>query len=188
MILRDRQTGELLTAYDVIIKFPNTSFPRDAESWNAQVLDFAGVDKVIEVAKPEDTVDTVFVDGGIQNINGQWTQTWNSIPKYTEEQITQIKWDELRKERNSILLQMDKVLIKHKELIELGYKPFEVDGVFSQEMYLDILNYKNKLRDLPNTVTDINNVVWPSNPISSIQFYKDRYLASSPITSIDQLN
>lgn len=188
MRFRERTTGEILSLDQVRVKFPNTSFPVD---WTPETYNFANVDGVVEVEKPQDTALKVFVDDGVKKSDKDWKQTWKEVDRYTPEQMSAMEkdraqklWDTFRAERNSRLTEMDNVLTRHKELIELGNEPFSSDSVFSRELYLDILKYKNELRDLPTKITDTENVDWPINPLNNILFYKNKYVPSPQVSVV----
>lgn len=192
MIYRNKADGTLLTTNDVINKFPNTSFP--AGDWNQQVLDFAGVEKVELTEKTADTELQYYVDGGVENIGGVWTQVWKAVDKYTPEELQQIeqgkvdaKWNDLRTTRNLLLVEMDNAIARSNELVDLGYEPYSRPGVYDRNFILEIMKYKEELRNLPENTTDINNVVWPVSPWSKEDHFKSLYETSKPPT-IEQLN
>lgn len=182
MIFRDRNTGEIITMFDIMNKFHNTSFPRELESWNQSVLDFAEIDIVIETEKPEDT-DEFRHELLIEKENNVWKQIWKKIPNYTEEQIIeknkikeQNKWEEFRKKRNDILIQMDHEINRDKELSLLGFEPFSIKGAYNSNLILSIIEYKQKLRELPEKILDIDNVLWPECPLSKIEIFEKDYI------------
>jgi hypothetical protein len=133
-------------------------------------LNFAGVDAIVETAKPDDT-EMYHYEEAIEQVSGVWTAVWKQISNFTEEQLaarvvaaTQAKWNELRATRNAKLVAADHVVTRHRELLELGNEPYSVDGVFCPTLLTQVLVYKNQLRDFPDTVTDIDNVTWPIDP------------------------
>lgn len=86
---------------------------------------------------------------------------WNSIvsdttgmpvpPKISQEQI-------VRFERNKLLSEADTLLIKYDEQIELGV-------ISANETYrLDLLQYKQALRDIPEQVNFPESVEYPTLP------------------------
>jgi len=183
MMFRDKDTGEILTQLDIINKFSNTSFPKEDHAWVGQVLDFANVDRVVEVDKPDDTDAVVYVYGDIVHVNDVWTQQWNATPRYSDEELSLLnqskidaKWDNLRNQRNAILSDMDVEITRNNELIKLGYTPYSGPGVYDDLFINAILQYKEQLRQLPSTVTDIDNVIWPVSPFHVYDTYKDQYL------------
>ena len=195
MKYRDKTTGDILSSYDVRVKFAETSFP--SGTWNQSVLDFANVEEITEVQKPENTEDTVYTYDGVKQVDGIWTDTWISSPRYSAEEqalrdtasaakAEQDKWVKLRADRDTILNELDKVLIMHRELLELSKRPFSVNGVYSDELYKDILKYKNDLRALPQNTTDINNISWPVSPLATVIDYKTRYMiANSDVSDLN---
>lgn len=194
MRFRDRTSGNILTLDEVRFKHNNTSFPKQ---WTGETYDFAGVDDVIETDAPLDTEYKVFVDDGVRNVNGKWTQTWKEVDRFTgdelklyEENKLKQKWSLIRSMRNEQLDDLDRVLTKHKEFLELGHLPFSRDGVFSEEMYIDLIKYKQLLRDLPATIANVDNFAWPVIPMVNIESYKSRYVPPPevPIKSINDIN
>lgn len=67
-------------------------------------------------------------------------------PKLTEEEI----WGRLRMHRNHLLSTTDWM--------------FTSDSVLSGEKQQEWIEYRQKLRDLPQNTTDIDNIIWPVIP------------------------
>lgn len=96
----------------------------------------------------------------------QLVQEYNSLVgireaegNYSEEELEQyrlkvneIKWNKMREKRNQLLTDSDYVL--------LG----DVWSTLSPKQQNDFLQYRKELRDLPSTITDINNVIYPEKP------------------------
>lgn len=88
-------------------------------------------------------------------------QKWQSIDILTfiraeQKKITTQKWQEIRKEReqkiNSIIWQVE----RHKQEIELQRKT-----TLNEKKYICLLQYIQKLRDIPTDHMNPNNVTWP---------------------------
>lgn len=89
--------------------------------------------------------------------NDEWDNIISNItgiplpPKISQEQI-------VRFERNKLLSEADTLLIKYDEQIELGV-------ITANETYrLDLLQYKQALRDIPEQVDFPENVEFPELP------------------------
>jgi hypothetical protein len=64
--------------------------------------------------------------------------------------ITATRFTELRKERNRRLAETDWVVLPDVQMDEVTKNQW--------------LSYRQALRDLPNTISNIDNVVWPQSP------------------------
>lgn len=90
--------------------------------------------------------------------NDEWDNIISSItgmpvpPKTSQEQI-------VRFERNKLLNEADTLLLKYDEQVELG-------AITANETYkLDLLKYKQALRDIPEQAEFPDNVVFPELPV-----------------------
>ena len=100
---------------------------------------------------------------------GAYIKEWKSDkPIPMKEELLQVKdtaenkvkFRELRLKRNNLLSQNDWVFVRHKTQLDLGITPN-----LDPSKYNKYLIYMQALRDLPATV-DINNTVFPVNPLS----------------------
>jgi hypothetical protein len=189
MRLRKIDNGAILTKTQVRQLYPNTSFPRD--DWNADVLAFAGVDAIAETEKPEDT-DTVRYVETISQVDGTWTSVWSEESLYTEEELAEraaaevtAKWNDLREERNGKLEAVDKDLIASTELKKIGRLPFSSDKVYSEVLEHALYEWKQKLRDFPETVENIDSYSFPDDPRHEIDMYRDQYNTNNPDSDTD---
>lgn len=85
-----------------------------------------------------------------QVISGEFGTIQEYIPPFSQEQLTEMKWEALRQERDRLLYQTD--------WTQLPVNPLTVEQKVSWE------TYRQELRDLPDNTIDINNVVWPTPP------------------------
>jgi hypothetical protein len=72
-----------------------------------------------------------------------------------EARITRLapnEWKNLRKRRDTLLLESDNVLL------------YDRWNSFSELKKQDWLNYRQSLRDLPDNTTDPFNPIWPTKP------------------------
>jgi hypothetical protein len=184
MRLRKKDDGAILTKMQVRQLHPNTSFPKD--DWNADVLAFAGVDTIVETEKPDDT-DTVRYVETINQVDGTWTSVWNEESIYTEEELAErataevtAKWNDLRKERNGMLEAVDKDLTVSTELKKIGRLPFSSEKVYSEVLENALYEWKQKLREFPETVENIDSYSFPDDPRHEIDMYRDQYTTNVP--------
>lgn len=70
----------------------------------------------------------------------------NNVAAKEQELIAEINLSELRKERD-------------KRLLETDYY-----GLSDQSMSQEMSDYRQALRDITNTYSDLDSVVWPSKP------------------------
>jgi hypothetical protein len=79
---RIKSTGEIKSQGEIRKMFPNTSFPR---VWNEGVLNYLGIDPVLESPAPEVTrYQTANKSGVTQDANGNWVWAWTIGPTFTE--------------------------------------------------------------------------------------------------------
>ena len=124
--------------------FPNTSF-----SINGPNTDFLTANNVVELVEnlnysvPTQKLSTVdaYVDSG-----KAYTVKVESTTTDEQTELTNKKWIEIREIRNQILK--------------------ETDWRASTDLTLsdDWKNYRNELRQIPQTQTDPFNITWPSSP------------------------
>jgi hypothetical protein len=154
MRFRDRTTGQIYSLFELQQKFYYVSFPI---TWDASTYNFANVDPVVTVAAPIVSILNRADYGGVQLVNGMWTDVWNEVPRYDDPtqqaawvtECTEIKWDEVRGQRNSLLAQTD-------------YTQF-TDTPISLTSKTAFMQYRQQLRDI-TTQSDPYNIVWPTMP------------------------
>ncbi len=164
MQYRVRETGEVKTQGEIRRIYSSTSFPR---VWGQNTCDFIGIDPVLLSPKPEVTeLEHVLIDGVEKDSLGNWVEKWiiaDKFSEYTDEDdvihtkldqetkhlqgLEDVKFVALRAERTRLLEETD----------FLGNS----DVTMSDEMTI----YRQALRDLPKTVTDINNITYPEKPL-----------------------
>lgn len=155
MKFRDRTTGDIYTIFDLQQKFSNVSFPLN---WDITTYDFANVDPVIVIPEPTVGIHNRAEYGGIQLVNGIWTDVWNEVPRYDDptEQAqwvlacTESKWEEVRVERNRLLSETDYTQLSDTPIISTSRTAFAT--------------YRQALRDVTSQL-DPYNIAWPTMPI-----------------------
>jgi hypothetical protein len=85
-----------------------------------------------------------------RSIAGEFGPIGEYVSPLTQEQLTEMEWAALREKRDQLLYQTD--------WTQLPVNPLTTEQKALWE------NYRQQLRDLPDTVTDIDNVVWPTPP------------------------
>jgi hypothetical protein len=73
----------------------------------------------------------------------------DEVPQIDNEPSPEEEWQNIRNERNHLLAETDKLVL------------FDVYEKFSQEQQQQIKNYRQQLRDIPQTFEEPNLVVWP---------------------------
>jgi hypothetical protein len=167
MEIRNRSTGELTTVSQFKASLPNTSFPKQITT---DVLDSFGYDALLQ--GPQATVtapyETSFRDG-VEEIAGQWFTKYSVGPvfvEYTdeddvvrtvEEQLEQYKAgidakaaEGVRSSRNSRLAECD--------WTQLSDQPF---SAAEQAAWSE---YRQGLRDVPESEGFPHDVTWPESP------------------------
>lgn len=112
-------------------------------------FDFLPEEMVNFTASPTD-VESYSQEIYARAIAGDFGPVSEYVSPLTQEQITEMKWAALREERDRLLYQTD--------WTQLPVNPLTAEQKALWE------NYRQQLRDLPDTVTDIDNVVWPTPP------------------------
>lgn len=92
-----------------------------------------------------------YYPGQVQNIDGVWTETWESSDASQEEisQRVALKWSSIRKLRNELLVSSDWTQLP--------------DVSLSAEIQSDWSAYRQQLRDITNQ-PDPFNIWWPGEP------------------------
>ena len=107
---RVRETGGVYTQGEIRRMNANVSLPR---VWTQATLEGLGVDPVLEPiledSKPEAGEYEVVVKDEVKQINGNWTQTYKTVPMFTatedatvEEQIAEYEANKLAQKRQSL--------------------------------------------------------------------------------------
>lgn len=142
-------------------RFSNKSFPSNFDNFLPD-----GYVKVYSGVKPNETEYTKVSEGTPELIDGKWTQAFVTTDKYTAEELVayearkvEQKWATFRVHRDGLLAKSDFVVTRHQEQKELQEQTTLTDGE-----YMAWLSYRQKLRNLPDVVEDIDNVVWPTAP------------------------
>lgn len=146
---------------DIRSRFPNTSFTTDFASGlpDGYVKVFGGsVPDATDLQVSEETTP-VFTDG-------MWVRSYVMRDKFTAEELaqkavrgTEAKWVEMRAERDERIHVSTWIVERHAEQKALG-----VATTISDTEHQLWLEYRQKLRNLPSTITNINNIQWPSAP------------------------
>lgn len=138
-----------LSEHEIKQRFPNTSFATDF----ANCLPYGYV-QVKPSSQPSVDETKVIFEVTPLYVDGNWQQSWGVKEKYSSEELAQLekektdrKWSDLRDERNSKLYESDWTQLPDSNVDKQSWA-----------------EYRQKLRDLPETVTDINNVTWPVEP------------------------
>lgn len=142
-------------------RFPNVSF---SAGFSAGLP--TGYVKVLNGSVPVPT-DIQVVEEVTPTFNGQsWVRTYELQDKYTAEELvevnkkkTQDKWVAMRDERDERIKSSDWILDRHADQKAMG-----VNTTFTDQEIGLWLQYRQELRDLPSTITDIDNIQWPSKP------------------------
>lgn len=159
---RSRDTKELITYVELRSKFSNISFP--ISPWPASVYDLIKYDPVIIQPRPilNDEYNIAVPDGYEQLEDGCWISKWKIEPTFkTKEELLEyeneknrgnleIKWTEIRSERNSLLTKTD--------FTQLADSPFD------ESIKLEFSKYRKLLRDITQQ-EDPYNINWPKMPI-----------------------
>lgn len=66
---------------------------------------------------------------------------------------TESQWNDMRKTRNILLSESDIRVLP------------DIWESYTAQQKLDWKTYRQALRDLPENITDINNINWPSKPV-----------------------
>jgi hypothetical protein len=100
-------------------------------------------------ASPDD-METYSQEIFSRALAGEFGTIQEYIPPFSQEQLTEMKWEALRQERDRLLYQTD--------WTQLPVNPLTAEQKVLWE------TYRQELRDLPDNTLDINNVVWPTPP------------------------
>lgn len=160
--IENQQIAEYpLTEHDIRSLFPNTSF---TTNFAAGLPD--GFVRVLDGSRPAPNDLQEVEEVAPTLVNGEWIRQYAIKDKYTQqeaqnlaEKVVQQKWTDLRNRRNDLLEETRWIVERHIEQKTAGAVTTLNDGEF--QLWLA---YRQQLRDLPATTTDINNIQWPSAP------------------------
>jgi len=127
---------------DIMLRFPDTSFPIPFEAPQ-------GYELVIQIPQPSISYNQNLTEGDPVWIDGVLTQDWN-IESASNQEITertQQKATEVRAQRNGLLAQSDWTQLS--------------DSTADKPAWAD---YRQELRDVPNQQGFPWQVVWPEKP------------------------
>lgn len=130
--------------------YPNISFPRKIIQENITQIDYY---ILYEGERPITTIFERIIQGPHQLIDGKWYTSW-VVESFTEEEIkyaTNIKKQDIRRQRDIMLQETDWVVIKSKEL--------------NEEVPLYWITYRQELRDITNQLGFPYDVIWPEKPL-----------------------
>ena len=71
-------------------------------------------------------------------------------------------WDEIRTERDRLLNKTQWIMDRHSEQVKYG-----LDTTLTEAQIQSFAQYRQDLRDIPQTSVTIDNVVWPQNPLKT---------------------
>ena len=103
---RVRETGGVHTQGEIRRMNANVSLPR---VWTQATLEGLGVDPILEGERPEAGEYEVVVKDTVEQVKGNWTQTYKTAPMFTatedatiEEQIAEYEANKLAQKRQSL--------------------------------------------------------------------------------------
>lgn len=150
-----------LTEHDIRARFPMTSFTTDFASG----LPDGYVD--VRPASPPPTDPLKVVSEGTPAMaEGFWAQTWVEADRYTPSELADLeaqkerdKWDALRSDRDGKISDCSWIIERYRDQRDAA-SPTSI----TEPEFQAWLTYRQSLRDLPDNVTDIDNVIWPTPP------------------------
>lgn len=147
--------------HDIRERFPMTSFTTNFSSG----LPDGYVDVRPSSPPPEDPLK-MFSEGIPAMSEGFWAQTWIATDRYTPNELAGIeaqkkrdKWDAFRSERNGKISDCSWIIERHRDQKDAN-SPLSI----TEPEFQAWLVYRQALRDLPDNVMDIDNVIWPTPP------------------------
>lgn len=104
-----------------------------------------------------DTELGMFIPNDPQNRHYQMVQTWigegnTPDPEFTEQEITDNLWAEIRSVRDSLLKQTDFMVLS------------DVFSHYNTTEQGEITTYRQGLRNVPENTSDPTNPAWPARP------------------------
>jgi hypothetical protein len=113
---------------------------------------------------------TLLQDGTYKNNETGWTgirpgnwmfedvQAWLDAgntpdPEFTEKEIEDNQWNDLRINRNELLKKTDFMMTQDY-----------YSSILTHQEQIDLTVYRQELRDLPSKISDIYNINWPKKP------------------------
>ena len=144
---------------DIKAENPSVSFPTDPEQFDFTEY---GYQPFVASDKPEfnsdlqqaEEIDPIFSDG-------VWTQSWSVTEKYTGAELT-AKTQEVEVARN-IALAEEQRRIRDRLLLTTDWVVIKATET-GQAVDLDMLTYRQALRDIPAQAGFPNSINWPTEP------------------------
>ena len=158
MLVRSRETGEVMTAEEFRAAHPRTSFTKQISKATFEHFNF---DVVMRGKRPKRTsvYDHIYEDG-VECIDGVWYTAYKIGPVFEtlkqeiehKAAVDAIAAKTVRIERNKKLRESDWTLLS--------------DVPFSAEEKIEWIKYRNALRNLPKLDGFPHNFSWPQQPNS----------------------
>jgi len=167
MEIRKRVTGELTTVSQFKALYPNTSFPKQI---TAEVLDSYGYDPLLQ--GPQATVTAPYeisVRDGVEQINGQWFTKYVVGPIFSDTtdedgNLTTAAENEAAYRAGIDARAAETVRsARNQRLAESDWTQL-LDQPFSAEDQTAWAEYRQALRDLPESASFPHDVTWPEAP------------------------
>ena len=103
----------------------------------------------------KDTETGAFIPNDPENRQWQEYLAWDGTtdPEFTQEELDDNAWNELRRERDQLLKATD---------FMMAYDYY--NNVMTTQEQTDVSTYRDELRDLPANTVDPHNPTWPTKP------------------------
>lgn len=155
---RIKSTGEIKSQGEIRKMFSNTSLPR---VWNEGVLNYLGIDPVLESPAPEITrYQTANKSGVTQDANGNWVWKWTIGPTFTDNDEATAAEQEAAYIQRIDNEQADRVRADRDIRLAATDWRFRSDLNPSEEW----VEYCQSLRDLPSQEGFPWDITWPEEP------------------------
>lgn len=167
MEIRNRSTGELTTVSEFKASMPNTSFPKQI---TADLLDSFGYDVLFEGpgANTEGPYETSVRDG-VEEVEGKWYKKYSVGPIFTEytdsDDVLRTVEEQVAEYEASVDERVSQSLrsMRNSRLAECDWTQL-ADQPFTSAEQAAWAEYRQALRDLPESEGFPHDVTWPEAP------------------------
>ena len=167
MEIRNRSTGELTTISQFKASQPNTSFPRHITT---DILDSFGYDAILNGPQADITAPYEFsFRDGIEEIEGQWFTKYSVGPNFVEytdeDDVVHTVEEQLEQYKARIDVQTADAArsTRNIRLSECDWTQL-ADQPFSTEDQAAWAEYRQGLRDVPESAGFPHDFTWPEEP------------------------
>jgi len=152
--------------YDALGRLKQDISGTPRKCWNDEMYYIDTVSPDVAIVVP---TATDIVTAGTENVSGELVSVsvsgFNNT--FNEEFYLELEINRVRNTRDSKLAEVDYIFVRQNEELTLIDEGIITTTTIPTSAYIEFLEYKKELRDLPDTITsfeDLNSLTWPTKP------------------------